>query len=71
MRGKEPLAELLGTLAVEERFSPSNLDGVQFLRANRPVPRGPVIYEPGIIIIGQGRKRGYLGGQVYTYDACN
>jgi AraC-like DNA-binding protein len=29
------------------------------------------VYDPGIIIIGQGRKRGYLGDQVYTYDAHN
>ena len=28
-----------------------------------------VLYEPGIVIVGQGRKRGYLGDQVYTYDA--
>ncbi len=23
------------------------------------------------MIVGQGRKRGYLGGEVYTYDANN
>ncbi len=71
MSGKERLVELLETLVVGERFTPSLLDGVQFLRSSRPVPRGPVVYEPGIVIIGQGRKRGYLGGQVYTYDAYN
>jgi AraC-like DNA-binding protein len=31
----------------------------------------PVLYEPGIVIVGQGRKRGYLGDRVYTYDAHN
>ena len=31
----------------------------------------PVLYEPGIVIIEQGRKLGYLGDQVYTYDAHN
>jgi AraC-like DNA-binding protein len=30
-----------------------------------------VLYEPGIVIVGQGRKRGYLGDRVFTYDAHN
>jgi hypothetical protein len=27
------------------------------------------LYDPGIVIVCQGVKRGYLGGQVYQYDA--
>ena len=41
------------------------------MRVSQPLPRMPVLYEPGIVIVGQGRKRGYLGDQVYTYDAGN
>lgn len=63
MVGKERLVELLAILAVGEGFSPSLLDAVQFLRASQLVSRHPVVYEPGIVIIGQGRKRGYLGGK--------
>jgi AraC-like DNA-binding protein len=29
------------------------------------------VYEPSIVIVGQGRKKGYLRDEVYTYDACN
>ncbi|MCE7518205.1 AraC family transcriptional regulator [Halomonas titanicae] len=28
----------------------------------------PVLYDPGIVIVCQGRKRGYFGHQVYLYD---
>jgi AraC-like DNA-binding protein len=41
------------------------------MRASKPMPRTPVLYEPSIVIVGQGRKRGYLGGRVYTYDPHN
>lgn len=47
------------------------MEGVDLLRASRSLPRMPVLYEPGIIVVGQGRKRGYLGNEVYTYDAHN
>ena len=69
--GKGRLVELLGALAIKEGFSPSNLTGVQFIRSNKPFPRMPVIYEPSIVIVGQGRKTGYLGNQVYKYDPFN
>lgn len=71
MTGRERLAELLDRLAIGERFTPSLVDGVEFLRSSRPVPREPVVYDPGIVIVAQGRKRGYLGGRVFTYDAHN
>jgi hypothetical protein len=29
------------------------------------------VYDPCIVIVGQGRKRGFLGDQVFTYDADN
>jgi AraC-like DNA-binding protein len=69
--GKGKLVELLGALAIKEGFSPSNLAGVQFIRSNKPFPRMPVVYEPSIVIVGQGKKIGYLGGQVYIYDPYN
>jgi AraC-like DNA-binding protein len=56
-------------LAPCEGFTPSSLDGVKFMRSNRPMPRMPVLYEPSIVVVCQGRKRGYLGEQTYLYDA--
>jgi AraC-like DNA-binding protein len=65
------LVEMLAGFAKSEGYNQSYLDGVQFMRVSRAMPRHPVVYEPGIFIIAQGRKRGYLGGRVYTYDAKN
>jgi AraC-like DNA-binding protein len=65
------LVELLERLAHGQGYSDSILEGVRFMRATRFIPRNPVVYEPGIVIIAQGRKRGFLGGQVYTYDPKN
>jgi AraC-like DNA-binding protein len=65
------MTELLSTLAEGEGARPSILDGVKLIRMNHSVPRSPVLYEPRIVIVGQGRKRGYLGGRVYTYDPHN
>lgn len=65
------MTELLKSIATAEGIEPSILDGVKLMRATTPLPRMPVLYEPSIIIVGQGRKRGYLGGRVFTYDAHN
>jgi len=69
--GIRRVAELLTALATQDGFSPSGLDEVRLLRASHAQPRAPVVYEPSILIIAQGRKRGYLGSQVYVYDANN
>jgi AraC-like DNA-binding protein len=39
------------------------------MRSDRSWPRRPVMYEPSICIVCQGRKRGYLGDEVFIYDA--
>ncbi len=63
------VTELLAALTPNEGISASALDGVRLLRANHAKPRSPVMYEPSIVIVCQGRKRGFLGEQVYIYDA--
>src|SRR5262245_23567459 len=63
------LVLLLDRLAPLEGYNLTPLAGVRLLRSNRPLTRTPVLYEPGIVIVGQGRKRGYLGEEVYVYDA--
>ncbi|KIY40727.1 AraC family transcriptional regulator [Pseudomonas sp. 10-1B] len=63
------MIRLMEQLAPLEGYNLSPLDDVRFLRSNRPLARTPVLYEPGIVILCQGRKRGYLGEEVYIYDA--
>lgn len=63
------MVRLMEQLAPLEGYNLSPLGDVRFLRSNRPLTRTPVLYEPGIVILCQGRKRGYLGDDVYIYDA--
>lgn len=63
------MVKLLERLAPNEGYTQSALEGVRFMRSNRPLERTPVLYEPSIVIVCQGRKLGFLGDQVYVYDA--
>lgn len=63
------LVDLLVELAKGEGYSPSRLAGVKFMRSTFDLMRTQVSYEPSIVIVAQGRKRGYLGDQMFTYDA--
>jgi AraC-like DNA-binding protein len=65
------MVELLERLTSLEGMRPTTLDAVKLLRVNRSCSRIPVLYEPCIVIVAQGRKRGYLGDQTFTYDAHN
>jgi AraC-like DNA-binding protein len=62
------MAALLTELAPIEGYNLTALPDVRFLRSNRPLSSTPVLYDPGIVIVCQGRKRGLLGEQVYLYD---
>src|SRR3954454_14376475 len=68
---RERLARLLGEIAVEEGMQRTPVEGVEVFRATKSVPRAPIVYLPRILIVGQGRKRAFLGGEVYRYDAYN
>jgi AraC-like DNA-binding protein len=63
------MADLIVRLAPSEGYTLSAVDGVAFMRSNRPMVRTPALYEPSIVIVAQGRKRGFHGGQTYVYDA--
>ena len=63
------MVTLLRGLAAHEGYNLTALPDVRILRSDRPLSRTPVLYDPGIVIVCQGRKRGYFGNQVYLYDA--
>jgi AraC-like DNA-binding protein len=63
------MTALLHTLAPAEGYNLTSLPGVRILRSDRALARTPVLYDPGIVIVCQGRKRGYFGDEVYVYDA--
>jgi AraC-like DNA-binding protein len=62
------MVALLRELAPEEGYTLTPLPDVRLLRADRPLSRTPVLYEPGLVIVVQGRKRGFLGDEVFVYD---
>ncbi|MDC5041907.1 AraC family transcriptional regulator [Acinetobacter baumannii] len=62
------MAELILQLAPQEGHTRSLLDGVRLMRADHPLGRTPVLYEPSIVVVCQGHKRGYLANRVYHYD---
>ncbi|MEQ9500733.1 MAG: AraC family transcriptional regulator [Deltaproteobacteria bacterium] len=47
----------------------TGVPGVRFFWNERPVPRAPLLYDAGIVIIAQGYKVGFLGGRRFEYDA--
>lgn len=62
------MVSLLRELAPNEGYTCSLLDSVRFMRSDRPIGRTAVLYEPCIVIVCQGHKRGYLADRVYHYD---
>ncbi|WP_353979719.1 AraC family transcriptional regulator [Salinicola endophyticus] len=66
---QQAIIALLERFAPDEGYNLTTLSDVRFLRSNRPLASTPVLYDPGIVIVCQGQKRGFFGGQVYRYDA--
>jgi AraC-like DNA-binding protein len=69
---RKRIASLLNEVAVQEGAHPTLVDGVQVTRTSTSsISRTPIVYQPKIIVVGQGRKRGYIGDKVYQYDASS
>lgn len=66
---QQRMVRLLRALAPAEGYNLTALPDVRILRSDRPLSRTPVLYDPGIVIVCQGCKRGYFRDQVYRYDA--
>jgi AraC-like DNA-binding protein len=65
---QQRMVSLLKALAPHEGYNLTVLPDVRILRSNRALTRTPVLYDPGIVIVCQGSKRGYFGDQIYEYD---
>lgn len=68
-RVRAEMIPLMLELAPLEGYNLTPMRDIRLLRSNRSLTRTPVLYEPGIVIVCQGRKRGFLGDSVYIYDA--
>jgi len=65
------LAEALAELNRVEGFSSSALPEVRLMYSSETYPAAPVSYEPSLVFVAQGRKRGRLGERMFTYDPRN
>jgi AraC-like DNA-binding protein len=65
---RERLTFLLNEVATHEGIHQTLIEGVRVARHSTPLPRTSVVYEPAVVFVGQGRKRSYLGDQVFVYD---
>ena len=72
-----PMSVPLELVSLAREFAPTDgthdtvIDGLQLLRLNQPGARLPARYEPGVVIVLQGRKRATLGQQTLVYDALH
>ncbi|MGU3400558.1 AraC family transcriptional regulator N-terminal domain-containing protein [Brucellaceae bacterium D45D] len=65
------LTEILSRHAPEDGTHRSAIPGVTLLRSSTPTMPMPVIYEPTLCIIAQGRKRAMLGATAFVYDPAS
>lgn len=61
------LAVLLDGLADREGTQSTLIPGVDLGRVSEPSRRKPLVYEPMLLFLGQGRKRARLGDEVIEY----
>lgn len=63
------LAQRVTALMNDARKPLCAVENVKLIYACETLPRTPMMYQPGIVILFQGRKTGYLGSTVFHYDA--
>ncbi len=71
MSALAPLLEVYRRSLPDRRtsgFVPTAVPGVHFFWNEHSVPRAPLMYSAGLVILGQGRKVGYLGSRRFEYD---
>ena len=69
--GIETMKDLLMELLPGDMNLETKIDGVNLVRRENAYQPKPLLYEPEIIILAQGRKNVYLGDRRYSYDANN
>lgn len=65
---RRELVALALAAAPRDGVQDSALPGLQFIRASAPGQPLPAVYEPGVVLVLQGRKQAVLGDTVLDYD---
>jgi AraC-like DNA-binding protein len=69
MKNTTELAEIVGRHLTYDSIEPCALPRVKLIRSSSTTDSMPVIYEPTLCLVVQGRKRVVLGDLEYVYDA--
>jgi AraC-like DNA-binding protein len=64
----DEIASLMAMLAPLVGPNATCLPGTVIYKEIQPKSRQPFLYNPGVVLIGQGAKRVYLGNTIYAYD---
>jgi hypothetical protein len=64
----DKIASLMEMLAPLDGSNPTYLPGAVIYKEVQHRGRQPFLYNQGVVMIGQGSKRVYLGNTVYDYD---
>ncbi|MCO4781757.1 MAG: AraC family transcriptional regulator [Candidatus Cloacimonetes bacterium] len=62
------ISQLMDSLTKGDGLNQTYHDCVKIYKASKYVPPGPLIYQQGIIIVGQGNKVIHVGEQTYRYN---
>lgn len=66
------LAALLSEFTLNNNdATETGLSGVRFFKITEHAERTPMVYDPGLYIIAQGQKIGYLGKDTFIYNEDN
>ncbi|WP_233407764.1 AraC family transcriptional regulator [Marinomonas spartinae] len=63
------LVDLLRPIASLEGVRSSLIDQVRLIKCSRTIPRSPLMYQPSLTIIAQGKKIGYIGEREIHYNS--
>lgn len=66
---RKRLCDLITPLVDRDGYIPTDLKGVRLMALHGSQPRTPLVYEPGLFVIAQGEKTGYLGERTIHYGA--
>ena len=64
----DKIASLMEMLAPLDGSNATSLPGTVIYKETQHISRQPFLYNQGIVVIGQGSKRVYLGNTIYAYD---
>ncbi len=62
------LVDIIGRHVRDDGIHSTAIPGVSLIRSATPTMPMPVVYEPTLCLVAQGRKQAMLGTTVYVYD---